>query len=269
MVAGHASIALPRPAVQSSVSCKGLRFASNKMSRGPASSLSLHSRRSMTVRAGPSEAEQPGKTSSAAVQIPPPRTRSGAPSDDSSLQTVFVEDANVSVEGVAKVDHGVPSSDSPAWGRVAFLAGGDVLVLFAFAAIGRLSHGMSVVDWDALRTADPFIAGWLLGAYLLGGYGPDGQGVNGFGSAVLAAVKSWAVGIPLALVIRGVTSGHVPPQPFIIVSMASTLILLVGWRATATVVFPNEKSAKNKLTGNKKGSVFELFQLLSSLVRRW
>lgn len=43
--------------------------------------------------------------------------------------------------------------------RVAFLVGGDIIVLLAFAAIGRLSHGMSVVDWDALRTADPFIAG--------------------------------------------------------------------------------------------------------------
>ncbi|MCO5584186.1 hypothetical protein L7F22_038109 [Adiantum nelumboides] len=270
MVAGHATIALPRPSVQSSVSCKGLRFACNKMNRGPASSLSLPSQRSLTVRAGPAEpGEQTGKSSSASVQSPLPRARPGAPPDDSSLQTVFVEDANVSVEGVAKVDRSVPSPDNPAWGRIAFLAGGDVLVLFAFAAIGRLSHGMSVVDWDALRTADPFIAGWLLGAYLLGGYGPDGQGVNGFGSAVLAAVKSWAVGIPLALVIRSLTSGHVPPYPFIIVSMASTLILLVGWRATANVVFPNEKFAEDKLSGNKKGSVFELFQLLSSLVRRW
>ncbi|MCO5597629.1 hypothetical protein L7F22_051710 [Adiantum nelumboides] len=267
MVAGHASINLPRPSVQSSVSCKGLRFACNKMNR--ASLLSLPSQRSLTVSAGPAEAgEQAGKSSSAAVR-PPPRARPGAPPDDSSLQTVFVEDAKVSVEGVAKVDRSVPSPDNPAWGHIAFLAGGDVLVLFAFAALGRLSHGMSVMDWDALQTADPFIAGWLLGAYLLGGYGPDGQGVNGFGSAVLAAVKSWAVGIPLALVIRSLTSGHVPSHPFIIVSMASTLILLVGWRATANVVFPNEKFAKDKLTGNKKGSVFELFQLLSSLVRRW
>ncbi|KAH7287735.1 hypothetical protein KP509_32G071100 [Ceratopteris richardii] len=85
----------------------------------------------------------------------------------------------------------------------------------------------------------------------------------------MATVKSWAVGIPFALVIRGVTSGHVPPYPFIMISMASTLVLLVGWRATATALFPNKKSAKNYLSGNKKGSIFELFQLLSSLVRRW
>lgn len=105
--------------------------------------------------------------------------------------------------------------------------------------------------------------------------------------------------LQVALVIRGVTSGHVPAQPFILVSMASTLVLLVGWRAAATAIFPNDKPSNDTLTGNKKGSIFELFQvsqlalvpgshflwfwlnititntqcidmqLLSSLVRRW
>lgn len=43
--------------------------------------------------------------------------------------------------------------------RVALLAGGDVLALLLFAAIGRFSHGFSVFDTETLRTADPFIAG--------------------------------------------------------------------------------------------------------------
>lgn len=171
------------------------------------------------------------------------------------------------MEGVAKVDR--QESDGPAWGRIGLLAGGDIILLLAFAAIGRMSHGMAVVDWDVLRTADPFIAGWLLGAYLLGGYGPEGQGVNGLSSAMFSAAKSWAVGIPLALVIRGLTTGHVPAQPFIVVSLASTLVLLVGWRATVTVVFPNDKESRKRRAGDRKGSVFELFQLLTSLVRRW
>ena len=42
---------------------------------------------------------------------------------------------------------------------VALLAGGDVLALIVFAAIGRFSHGFSVFDTETLRTADPFIAG--------------------------------------------------------------------------------------------------------------
>ena len=43
--------------------------------------------------------------------------------------------------------------------RVALLAGGDVLALILFSAIGRFSHGFSVIDFETLRTADPFIAG--------------------------------------------------------------------------------------------------------------
>lgn len=46
---------------------------------------------------------------------------------------------------------------------MALLAGGDVLALLLFSAIGRFSHGLSVFDTDTLRTADPFIAGmWVL-----------------------------------------------------------------------------------------------------------
>lgn len=44
---------------------------------------------------------------------------------------------------------------------MALLAGGDVLSLLLFTAIGRFSHGFSVFDADTLRTADPFIAGTL------------------------------------------------------------------------------------------------------------
>lgn len=46
--------------------------------------------------------------------------------------------------------------------RVALFAGGDVLALLLFSAVGRFSHGYSVFDFETLRTADPFIAGiWL------------------------------------------------------------------------------------------------------------
>eukprot|EP01018_Ginkgo_biloba_P040058 Gb_33433 [translate_table: standard] len=89
-------------------------------------------------------------------------------------------------------------------GRVAVLVGGDVLALLIFAAIGRLSHGMPVLDWETFHTADPFIAGWLLGAYFLGGYESEGLGVNGVVKAVFVATKSWAVGIPISVAAKNV-----------------------------------------------------------------
>lgn len=44
--------------------------------------------------------------------------------------------------------------------RVALLSGGDVLGLLLFAAGGRFSHGLPVLDVETLHTADPFVAGF-------------------------------------------------------------------------------------------------------------
>eukprot|EP01018_Ginkgo_biloba_P016888 Gb_39868 [translate_table: standard] len=75
---------------------------------------------------------------------------------ENSLQNVLVEVEGVSVERAIRSE---PEENTrSAFGRVAVLAGGDMLALLTFAAIGRLSHGMTVLDWDAFRTADPFIA---------------------------------------------------------------------------------------------------------------
>ncbi|KAH7862425.1 hypothetical protein Vadar_004635 [Vaccinium darrowii] len=46
---------------------------------------------------------------------------------------------------------------SLALSRVALLAGGDVLALLIFSAIGTFSHGFCVFDTETLCTADPFI----------------------------------------------------------------------------------------------------------------
>ncbi|KAL2632517.1 hypothetical protein R1flu_003996 [Riccia fluitans] len=192
--------------------------------------------------------------------------KGGSATEDSIVPVSLANNDNL--EGVIQVDRDSSDGPQPTWGRIYLLAGGDILFLLLFAAIGRMSHGLSGFDWDALRTADPFIAGWLLGSYFIGGYGPEGQGLKGLKVALLAAVKSWAVGIPLSLVIRGFTTGHVPPQPFIIVSLASTFVLQVGWRTAFTALFPNDEKAFQKKKGDRKGNPLEFFELLTSLVRR-
>ncbi|KAK3030230.1 hypothetical protein RJ639_038353 [Escallonia herrerae] len=130
-----------------------------------------------------------------------------------------VGEDTVPLEGVIQFEN--PGSSSLVekinrWGRVALLAGGDVLALLVFSAIGRFSHGFPAFDTETLRTADPFIAvyinalepriedvgdcgayaGWLLSAYFLGGFGEDGRGTNGLSKAVITAAKSWSLGIP-------------------------------------------------------------------------
>lgn len=199
-----------------------------------------------------------------------PTSPSLSDSDDPalSLETVLVEDERVSLEGVGRVDREAASS-SFSWTRAGTLAAGDLVALVTFAVIGRASHGLTTLNWDALRTADPFIAGWLLGSYFLGGYGPDGQGVNGVSRAVTAALKSWAVGVPLGLVIRGIVTSHMPAQAFILVSMGSLLVLMVGWRVAYVYVFANGGNVVESKPANRSGGVFEFLELLTSLVRRW
>ncbi|WOG91886.1 hypothetical protein DCAR_0311141 [Daucus carota subsp. sativus] len=186
---------------------------------------------------------------------------------DSAPPITLVGQDSVPLEGVIQFEKSSFSARLDKWGRVALLAGGDVLALLLFSAIGRFSHGFSVVDVETLRTADPFIAGWVLSAYFLGGYGEDGRGVNGLSQAVIAAAKSWIVGIPLGIIIRGLAAGHVPPTSFILVTMGSTSVLLIGWRTLLYSIFPNDQRKKNDIY--KRGSPFELFELLTSLIRRW
>ncbi|PQP93475.1 uncharacterized protein Pyn_11174 [Prunus yedoensis var. nudiflora] len=161
-------------------------------------------------------------------------------------QPVFVGQENIPLEGVIQFEKSSSSSRLRKWGRVALLAGGDVLALLTFAAIGRFSHGFSVFEFETLRTADPFIAG----------YGKDGRGVNGQSKALTATAKSWALGIPATF--------H---QKFILVTMGSSAVLLLGWRALLYKFLPGDKSKKSDVY--RRGSPFELFELLTSLVRRW
>ncbi|KAG4193957.1 hypothetical protein ERO13_A06G026200v2 [Gossypium hirsutum] len=208
-------------------------------------------------------AKAEGGLDSAPKQSSPP-----PPPFNNSDDTVFVGQDDVPLEGVIQFEK--PSSSSShlsKWGRVALLAGGDVLALLLFSAIGRYNHGLPIFAMDTIRTADPFLAGWFLSAYFLGGYSEDGRGANGLSQALIAAAKSWGLGIPLGLIIRAATSGHVPPYAFVLVTMGSTSVLLIGWRALIVSIFPDDTKKKNDVY--RRGSPFELFELLTSLIRRW
>ncbi|CAI9115982.1 OLC1v1017016C1 [Oldenlandia corymbosa var. corymbosa] len=199
----------------------------------------------------------------------PSGANSSGPNLNNSPPITLKGQGDVPLEGVIQFEK--PSSSTAAliskWGRVALLSGGDVLALILFSAIGRFSHGFVVFDLETLKTADPFIAGWFLGAYFLGGFGKDGRGMNGRNKAITAAAKSWALGIPLGIIIRSIALGHIPATNFVIVTMGSTAVLLIGWRALVSSIIAEEKSTNDD--SYRRGSPFELFELLTSLVRRW
>lgn len=214
-----------------------------------------------TLTASAAADGEAGPTTTARPASPPP-------TKEAENSTVFVGDDGVPLEGVIQFEKpDAAPSKLISWAQVGLLAGGDILCLLVFSAIGRFSHGFPVLDFETFRTADPFIAGWFLGAYFLGGYGDDGKGVNGTSNAIVAAAKSWAVGIPLGIIIRAATSGHIPSTTFMLVTMGSTGVLLIGWRALVSKFLPSKQSKKNDVY--RRGSAFELFELLTSLVRRW
>lgn len=64
----------------------------------------------------------------------------------------------------------------------------------------------------------------------------------------------------LGIVIRALAAGHIPPTTFILVTMGSTSVLLIGWRTLLYSIFPNDQRKKNDVY--KRGSPFELFEVL-------
>uniref|UniRef100_A0A7N0TRL3 Uncharacterized protein n=1 Tax=Kalanchoe fedtschenkoi TaxID=63787 RepID=A0A7N0TRL3_KALFE len=74
--------------------------------------------------------------------------------------------------------------------------------------------------------------------------------------AVVVVAKSWALGIPLGIAIRAIFAAWEVPVSY-----------SFGWRALLYSIFPNDKSKKNDVYC--RNNPFELFELLTSLVRRW
>lgn len=173
--------------------------------------------------------------------------------------------------GVAAVDRGESNEPSPL-ARAALLVGGDVGALVLFACIGRLTHGEPLDAAAVLATAGPFLAGWLPAAALLGGYGARASRA-GAGAAAATAAKAWAVGIPVGLVVRSLVRGYMPDKSFLLVSLAVTGVLLIGWRTALAAAAPQEAPQSPidqlKARKNKSGGPFEFLQLLFGLVGRW
>lgn len=197
------------------------------------------------------------------------RSRSDVTSAEADNLTMrAVEESGISVEGVAKVDR-ESNFETSSILRIAAMAGGDILFLILFAWIGRASHVSTAVDFELLKTADPFIAGWVVAAYFLGDYFPDKESPKGVGASALSGAKTWAVGVPLGIAIRSFSKGELPPLPFVVVSMVSTLVLVVGWRVLFASTLGKQEANGKSRNGNRQGNPFEFFQLLTSLVRRW
>ena len=121
------------------------------------------------------------------------------------------------------------AADAPAVGRAAVLAAlvADVVLVTAFAAIGRASHDSDV--WAGLwQTAWPFLAGLGIGWLVTRAWRAPAAPVR-------TGLGVWAITVVGGMLLRAV-SGQGTAVPFIIVATLTLLVALVGWRVIVAVV---------------------------------
>jgi hypothetical protein len=102
----------------------------------------------------------------------------------------------------------------------------DLVAVIVFAAIGRASHGEDGLA-GLVATAAPFLAA-ALAAWATPWARAEPVSVRaGFLTVGVTAV--------LGLLLRWGFTGHVPPWTFVLVTIASLAVLMLGWRAVAAV----------------------------------
>lgn len=116
----------------------------------------------------------------------------------------------------------------------------DFVSIFVFSAVGKASHNNdgSLDILAILTTAFPFLFAWYLTSPFIGLYENDAE--ESILQASKVAAKGWLIAIPLGICFRGILKGYVPPLPFVIVTMISTLIILTTSRVLYCVL--NAKS---------------------------
>ncbi len=107
----------------------------------------------------------------------------------------------------------------------------DVVLVVAFAAIGRASHESGILGEGGLgllTTAWPFVAalavGWVVSRAWRTPFAP-----------LRAGVPIWAATVIGGMLLR-MLSGQGTALPFIVVATLTLLLLLVGWRAVVIAV---------------------------------
>jgi len=108
----------------------------------------------------------------------------------------------------------------------------DAVLVVVFASLGRGSHQESLSLGGIALTAWPFLVGlvvaWAVTALV--------RGVRERGLASLTAgLVVWPLTVVLGMIVR-VASGRTAHWSFILVATITLAVLLLGWRALATVI---------------------------------
>jgi hypothetical protein len=105
----------------------------------------------------------------------------------------------------------------------------DAAALVAFVVVGVIQHDAGLAVAGIVRTGAPLLAAWFAVALVVGTYRRPGW---------LTLAITWAVGVPLGLVVRSAIRGGPWGRGLLVfgaVAMAFTLVFLVGGRLALLV----------------------------------
>ena len=113
------------------------------------------------------------------------------------------------------------------------LIAGDLLVLLLFVMIGRRSPSMLTIDVKAfLSTAIPFFIGWFAVTPWFGLFSADVS--QNWRKLVPRLLIAWAIGGPLALILRAWLLGRaIPggiPISFVAAGLGFSTLFMLAWR---------------------------------------
>ena len=107
---------------------------------------------------------------------------------------------------------------------------GDAIALALFAVIGLATHDEGVTAGGVARNALPILAAWFVVAAFAGTYARPG---------LRTMLVTWVIAVPVGVAIRAIVLNRPADGSqivFGVVTMTVTLVLLLAWRALATVV---------------------------------
>lgn len=108
------------------------------------------------------------------------------------------------------------------------LVGGDLLVLFLFVLAGRQDHELAFSLSAALQTALPFAISWIAALAAVRSYRI--RTVATPGKAVLYALLTCCIAVPLGLVLRSIVLQRLPAGSFAIVAFPLIASFMIVWR---------------------------------------
>ncbi|WP_069711591.1 DUF3054 domain-containing protein [Curtobacterium sp. ER1/6] len=110
----------------------------------------------------------------------------------------------------------------------------DIVLIVAFALIGRSSHAEAASPIGLWTTAYPFLAGWAVGWLVVRGWT---RPLRLWPTGVVVWVAAVAIGMLLRVLTgQGDVAGDPLPLSFVIVATISLAVFLLGWRAVVRLV---------------------------------